>query len=61
MPLSAEGRQARARIAADRRWHPDRQSTEDRRIIEREALDRQIQAMTTLTPEQRNRLREVMR
>lgn len=62
MPLDSEGRRRRARVAINRRHHPDRPELyeDDQRTLKADALERHIKQMVgswpPLTAEQRGRL-----
>jgi hypothetical protein len=49
VPLSADDRRRHARVAATRRWHPDRPdlAADDRRILKVDALERSIRRVLT--------------
>jgi hypothetical protein len=62
MPISAVGRERRARIAAIRRHHPDRPElvVDDQRALKVDVLEQHLRALVNtfppLTAEQRTRL-----
>jgi hypothetical protein len=65
VPITAEGRRLRARVAARRRHHPDHPELEhDRRTLKAAALERRIreaiQARPSLTVDQRARLARLL-
>ena len=68
MPLSADQRRARARLAAHRRWHPgedlDELTEQCYRELEGSRTDRDIDALVAraprMTPEQIARLRRLV-
>jgi hypothetical protein len=67
VPMTAEQRSARARLAANTRHHPDNPelTADDAAELERIALDRHIDELVAqaprMTPEQADRLRRLFR
>ena len=67
MPMTAEQRRARARLAANTRHHPDEPelTADDAAALERAALDKHIDEVVAraprMTPEQADRLRRLFR
>ena len=67
MPMTAEQRSARARLAANTRHHPDNPelTADDAAELERAARDRAIDDIVAqapkMTPEQADRLRRLFR
>ena len=63
MPLDAEQRRARGRLAANTRHHPDKPelTADDAFEFKRERIKRIVDGWPPLTPEQRERLALLLR